>query len=146
MMSTVAAILSNKPGHVVTIDQHATILDAARLMNQHKIGALMVMRPGPAPIAGILTERDVMTRVVAQCKDPMRTLVSDAMTTPVHSCSPDTPLDEVRGAMRERRIRHVPVMDGQKLAGMVSIGDLNAHETLVLASTVESLEAYITRG
>ncbi len=154
-MSTVATILSHKnqigKDGVVTIDQHATVLDAARAMNQHKIGSVVVTCPRSANshgggIVGILTERDILTRVVALCKDPMRTLVSDAMTHPVQTCCPDTPVEELRHAMREQRIRHVPVLNDNALAGMVSIGDLNAYETLSLSSTVETLEAYITRA
>lgn len=149
-MSTVATILSHKSqigkDGVVTIDQHATVLDAARAMNQHKIGSVVVTCPRSSGIVGILTERDILTRVVALCKDPMRTLVSDAMTHPVQTCCPDTPVEELRHAMREQRIRHVPVLQDNSLAGMVSIGDLNAYETLSLSSTVETLEAYIARA
>jgi CBS domain-containing protein len=160
-MSTVATILGHKGTNVVTIDQHATVLDAARAMNQHRIGSVVVTCPkssgasssgasssgaSSAGIVGILTERDILTRVVALCKDPMRTLVSDAMTHPVQTCTPETPVDEVRNAMREQRIRHVPVLQDQALAGMVSIGDLNAYAALELTSTVETLEAYIARA
>ncbi len=145
-MSTVATILSHKGSNVVTIDQHATVLDAARAMNLHRIGSVVVIRPGGKGIAGILTERDVLTRVVAQCKDPMRTLVSDAMTHPVQTCTPATHVEELRYTMREQRIRHVPVLHEETLVGMVSIGDINAFETLSLTSTVETLEAYITRS
>lgn len=119
-------------------------------MNQHKIGSVVVTCPRAAGqnggIVGILTERDILTRVVALCKDPMRTLVSDAMTHPVRTCCPDTPVEDLRHTMREQRIRHVPVLHEDRLAGMVSIGDLNAYETLALTSTVETLEAYITRS
>lgn len=145
-MSTVATILGHKGTNVVTIDQHATVLDAARAMNQHRIGSVVVIKSGGKGIAGILTERDVLTRVVALCKDPMRTLVSDAMTHPVQVCSPATQVEELRHTMREQRIRHVPVLEHDALVGMVSIGDINAFETLSLTSTVETLEAYIARS
>ncbi len=144
-MSTVASILSGKQTNVVTIDEYASVLDAAKLMNKHRIGSVVVTR-GMNSIAGIITERDVMAKVVALCKDPANTKVSDTMTSPVLTCAPSTPIDELRRIMREQRIRHMPVFDDRGLAGMVSIGDLNAYETMALTSTVETLEAYISRS
>lgn len=144
-MSTVATILSNKQNNVVTIDEYSTVLDAAKLMNKHRIGSVVVTR-GLSSVAGIITERDIMSRVVALCKDPAATTVSDTMTSPVMTCSPSTSVDELKRIMREQRIRHMPVFDDRGLAGMVSIGDLNAYETMSLVSTVETLEAYISRS
>lgn len=143
-MSTVASLLSGKHNTVVTIDEYASVLDAAKLMNKHRIGSVVVTRG--SSIAGIITERDVMSKVVALCNDPATTKVSDTMTSPVMTCSPSTGVDELKRIMREQRIRHMPVFDDKGLAGMVSIGDLNAYETMALVSTVETLEAYISRS
>jgi CBS domain-containing protein len=131
---------------VVTVVEHDSVLDAAKVMNTHKIGSVVVLSRDGGSVAGILTERDVLTRVVAQVRDPRTTNARDVMSSPVQACCPTTHLDEVREIMRARRIRHVPVLDGDKLCGMVSIGDLNAFQTRSLTSTVETLEAYIARA
>ncbi len=142
---TVASILRDKGNRVHTIPPHATILDATRAMNDARVGSIVVSRGGK--IEGILTERDLLTRVLAVENDPRRTLVRDVMTTDVLTCSPETSIDELRVLMHERRIRHVPVKDGSgRLCGLVSIGDLNARRAGELAATVETLEMYITRG
>src|SRR5450432_1286184 len=124
-MSHVREILRSKVPEVWTIHPNATVLEAASLMNKHKIGALVVAEDGQ--VLGMFTERDVLQRVVAKQREPANTKVVDVMTTEVVCCSPDTKLDEARGAMKNRRIRHLPVVgeDG-KLLGLISIGDLNA--------------------
>ncbi len=146
-MSTVSSILrfkgSSKPT-LVTISPSATVLQAAQVMNQHRIGSLVVTEANQA--AGIITERDVLTRVVAMGLDPAETRVSQVMTTPVLCCSLDSPASELRSTMRDRRIRHVPVVEGSRLIGMVSIRDLNVAEAEVLVRTIATLEEYITRG
>ncbi|MBX3356858.1 MAG: CBS domain-containing protein [Phycisphaeraceae bacterium] len=146
-MSTVREILRQKDASkpsLVTISPAANVLQAAKVMNQHRIGSLVVAEADKP--AGIITERDVLTRVVAMALDPAATPVSAVMTTPVLCCSLESPVSELRGTMRERRIRHVPVVDGGRLIGMVSIGDLNVAEAEALVRTITTLEEYITRG
>jgi CBS domain-containing protein len=141
-MSTVRDILTRKGNQVFTIGPQATILDAACLMNEHKIGCVLVMHNDE--IAGILTERDLLERVVAQCRQPDRMLVREAMTTDVLYCRPHTEIEEVRSIMRDYRLRHLPVVDLQgTLHGMVSIGDLNAWEVQVQEATITVLTEYI---
>lgn len=130
---------------VVTIAPEATARDAARLMSDRHVGALVVTDPS-GRMAGIVTERDVMRRLVAAAKPPDTTTVGEIMTRAVISCTPQTPLDEVRRIMRERRIRHVPVLENGRPTGMVSIGDLNAALNQDLIVTVRAMEAYITQG
>jgi len=142
---TVANILKDKGNRVHTISPQATVLEATRAMNDARVGSIVVSRGGK--IEGILTERDLLTRVLAVEKDPRTTLVREVMTTDVLACMPDTTIDELRVLMHERRIRHVPVKDGGgRLCGLVSIGDLNARRAGELAATVETLEMYIARG
>ncbi len=141
-MATVRDILSRKDTHVFTVGKHATVLDAALLMNEHRIGALVVLEAGR--VIGIVTERDVLQRVVAGQRDPKYTLVAEVMTGEVACCTLATPLGEVRGAMKNRRIRHLPVVDGdQQLLGMVSIGDLNAFEASDAEHTIYLLQEYL---
>ncbi len=141
-MSHVREILKCKGPQVWTIHLKATVLEAASLMNKHKIGALVVTEDGQ--VLGMFTERDVLQRVVAKQREPANTKVVDVMTTEVVCCSPDTKLDEARGAMKNRRIRHLPVVgeDG-KLLGLISIGDLNAQAQAENELTIFLLDEYI---
>lgn len=141
-MSTVSDILSTKGNHIHSIEPGTTVLDATLLMNEHKIGSLLVMEG--ERMAGILTERDILTRVVVERLDPSDTLVGNVMTREVVCGRPYTSIDEARGVMKNRRLRHLPIMsDDGLLLGLVSIGDLNAHETSSKEMTIHFLEEYI---
>jgi CBS domain-containing protein len=144
MLITVAEVLRNKGVGARTIEPSASVLDSARLMNEHRIGSLIVTE-GPC-VVGIITERDLLTRVIARELPPALTPVGDVMTTPVLTCTPTTSLDELRWLMRSRRIRHVPVVEDNRLIGVISIGDLNMAETQTLSETVKYLESYICSG
>jgi len=160
-MKTVAQLLANKKNwnegdhgnnrieHIQTIAQTASILDAANAMNEHHIGSLIVM-DSSNKLAGIITERDILTRVVTAQLDPKTTQVAKAMTTKVISCTTETSLDEARHLMTDCRIRHIPVIDhtknDQSLAGMISIGDLNAATNADLSIEVKTMRQYITTG
>ena len=125
-----------------TVGDGTTALDAARLMNEQRIGSLLVIDQ-KGTLVGIFTERDMLTRVVAAEASPGGVAVSEVMTSPVLTCEPGTRLEELRQVMRDKRIRHVPVVDNGRLEGMVSIGDLNIAENETLVETIRSLEAYI---
>lgn len=144
-MPTVADLLKTKGSQVFTVDELATVLDAAREMNAKRVGALVVTRGGDRRVAGIFTERDILTRIVAGERDPKTTRVRDTMTPDPIVCTPGTDLDQVRAVIRERRIRHIPVVDQDELRGMVSIGDLNQIEVRILAETIQYLEQYAVR-
>jgi len=141
-MATVRDILAVKGSHVLSIGPEATVLDAALLMNEHKVGSLLVMSGGQ--LIGIITERDILHRVVVPRRDPGVTPVLDVMTTEVICCQPHTELDEARGVLKNRRIRHLPVVDeAKRLCGLISIGDLNAHEAHDYEYTIHVLHEYI---
>jgi CBS domain-containing protein len=141
-MATVQDILAVKGTHVQSIGPDATALDAALLMNDHKIGSLMVLDGGR--VVGIITERDIMQRVVAGRRDPAGTPVRDVMSAELVCCQLCTPLDEARGVMKNRRVRHLPVVDDQgQLLGLISIGDLNAHLARDQEVTIHVLNEYI---
>lgn len=145
-MGTIGDILRAKGGTVFRVAPDAPLLDAVRVMNDARIGSVLVA-DARGTVAGILTERDLLTRVLAVGATPSSLRVQDVMTSDVVWCTPDTRIDDLRSTMRSRRIRHVPVRDARGvLCGMVSIGDLNAHETAELTVTVASLEQYIARG
>jgi CBS domain-containing protein len=131
---------------VVTIGREATAFEAARKMNEHHIGALVVTKDGAGEVVGIFTERDLLKRVVAESRRPEETRVGEVMTEDVIVCTPDTPVDGIRQTMREKHIRHMPVVDERgRVIGMISIGDLNLAETKVLTETISYLEQYMTR-
>lgn len=141
-MATVREILANKGSHVMTVGPEASVVDAATLMNDHKIGSLIVLDQGR--VVGMFTERDVLRRVVGERRDPTMTRVCDVMTGEVVCCRPETDLDEARSAMKTRRIRHLPVVDGgEQLLGVISIGDLNGHMVNHQEQTIHLLQEYL---
>ena len=141
-MPTVRDVLASKVNGVESTTPDATVLEAVHQMNEHKIGALVVMDGGQ--VVGMFTERDVLRRVVGDERDPRATRVGQVMTSKVVCCGPDADLDEVGTLMKNRRIRHVPVCgDSGKLLGMVSIGDLNAVNTSTQEATIHFLNEYI---
>jgi CBS domain-containing protein len=141
-MSLVRELLERKGLHVLTIGPSSSVLQAALLMNEHRVGSLVVV--DDERVVGIFTERDVLRRVVAERRDPEVTRVGEVMTTAVVCCSPETTVDEARGVMRDRRIRHLPMADADgRLLGMISIGDLNAQLQAAQEQTVFLLTEYI---
>jgi len=148
-MQTVSQLLEHKPHNTVyTIGQGRSVLDAAELMNSHRVGALIVTDT-LGHIAGIITERDILTRVVTERLDPAATIVHDIMTRDLITCSPSTPLEHAREIMTKRAIRHIPITnpgDSTTLHGLISIGDLNAAVNQDLTIEVLSLREYITQG
>jgi len=142
-MPIVRDVLAAKREQLHTIGAHATVLEATREMNRHKIGALVVTEDGDQ-VVGIFTERDVLMRVVAEEVGPSEIKVGDVMTKDVICCSPSDDLDEVSAIMKSRRIRHVPVCgrDGRVL-GMISIGDVNAQYASNAEQTIHFLNDYI---
>jgi CBS domain-containing protein len=141
-MPTVRSVLASKLQGIESTTPEATVLEAVHQMNEHKIGALVVM--DGERVAGIFTERDVLRRVVGDEKNPAETRVGQVMTSKVVCCDPDADLDEVATLMKNRRIRHVPVCNGDgRLLGMVSIGDINAAYTSDQEATIHFLNEYI---
>jgi len=146
-MPTASRILEDKARNtgagVVTVTPETSVLQAAVLMNKHHIGALMVTDARGRTV-GIFTERDVLTRVVAEGRLPELVQVKDVMTRDPIVCATDTTMDEIRRIMRDRRIRHLPVVSDDGLVGLISIGDVNAAETRELTETVLYLEQFMS--
>lgn len=142
-MATVREVLSRKGEQVFTVGREATVLEAALLMNEHKIGALVVTDGGR--VLGMFTERDILRRVVGERREPAATAVGDVMTTELVCCTPETTVEEARGAMKNHRVRHLPLVDdARRLHGLVSIGDLNAFESTTQEETIYLLQEYIS--
>jgi CBS domain-containing protein len=141
-MATVRDLLAVKGSHVLTVSPGATVYDAAVLMNEHKIGSLVVFDEGR--VRGIITERDVLQKLVGERRDATKTPVHEVMTISVVCCRPYTTVDEARTVMKNRRIRHTPVVDDDgNLQGLISIGDLNAHQANAQEMTIHLLQEYI---
>jgi CBS domain-containing protein len=136
-------VLAAKGREVVTLPGSATVVEAARLMTERGIGCVLVADAPAAPPAGVFTERDVLRRVVAAGRDPAATALRDVMTTPIVTCSPDTLLDECAAVMTGRRIRHLPVVEGGALAGVVSSGDVMAFRVAAQETTITYLSSYL---
>jgi CBS domain-containing protein len=142
-MATARDVLATKGSHVLSVSPGASVLDAALLMNEHKVGSVVVLDAGR--LVGILTERDLLQRVLARRLDPSATSVAEVMTSELLCCRPHTTLDEARGVMKNRRIRHLPVVDEDgRLGGLISIGDLNAFCAHDLEVTTYFLHEYIS--
>ena len=140
-MVTVKEILERKGEEVASIDQDATVLDATHAMNDKHIGSVVVCHGDK--VKGIFTERDVLCRVVAEGRDPRSTRVAEVMTTPVACCSPETTMEECVGVMTEKRIRHLPVVEEDRLVGIVTSGDILAREKQEHMKTIKYLKEYL---
>jgi CBS domain-containing protein len=138
-MPAIRDILASKGSNVLSIPPDTTALEAAELMNTHRVGSLVVMDGGR--VIGMFTERDILTRVVVARRDPGETAVREVMSTKVICGQPQTKLDEARLAMKDRRIRHLPVVGEMgQLLGLISIGDLNAYDANSQESTIHYME------
>ena len=121
-MSALRSILDEKKVPVQYVGPQATAHDAVAKMCQHHIGSLLV-EENDEPI-GIISERDIMTRLVLEHLDPKTTSVRDIMSKDVLCIDPDHEPEQVMALMTERRVRHLPVVEGGKVVGIISIGDL----------------------
>jgi CBS domain-containing protein len=107
---------------VITIDENLTVKEAAEVMNKFEIGCLIAVRKGKA--IGIITERDLLKRVVAEARDANKTKVKDVMSSPLVVVEPSTDLEEAIRLMFQMKIKKLPVVDGKRLVGLVSLTDI----------------------
>jgi CBS domain-containing protein len=119
-MATLREVVKDR--QMYSIATSATVLEAARFMKDHNVGALPVMRDGD--VVGILSERDIMNRVVAAGRTPGTTAISEVMTANPRSVAADETVEECLFIMREFGFRHLPIMDGKELKGLVSLRDI----------------------
>ena len=141
-MTTAADIVKSKADSAVyTIAPTASVFDAVTLMAQKNIGALVVVEL--EQVVGIVTERDVARNAVLLERSPRETPLRDIMTTSVMGVPPQRTSEECMALMTEHRMRHLPVMDGGRLAGVVSIGDLVKGIISEQKFIIEQLEHYI---
>ena len=145
MSTTVGDLLRIKGTKVETITAAETVLEAIRRMSEKHIGCLAVVTKA-GKLSGILSERDVLWKIVAAGKSPKTQTVKDAMTPlkQMDTVTPAQTVEECMGLISGRRHRHLPVLEGGKLLGMISIGDVVKFLLDAQQATIQSLEKYIT--
>jgi CBS domain-containing protein len=141
-MLTLSQLLDRKGRVVISIGPDEPVLDAVRSMAEKHVGALLVLEPG-GHVAGIVSERDYARKVVLQGRSSADTPVRAIMTTAVISAPPEATLHDAMRIMTERRIRHLPVMAGERLDGVLSIGDLVKAVMEMQQLEIDALQAYI---
>lgn len=141
-MKTIAQVIEGKTGPVATVEADNTVVSALRVMANRGIGAVLVTDNGA--LAGIFSERDYARKVVLQGKDSSSTPVRDIMTSKLIHVTPDMTVDHAMQLMSDKRIRHLPVLDGAgSLVGVVSIGDLVKETIEYQQYLIKQLESYI---
>jgi CBS domain-containing protein len=140
-MTTVRHQLERKARAIFTIDPEAPVLEAIRAMAAHHVGALLVMQG--ETLRGIVSERDYARKVILLGRSSADTPVCDIMSTPVITVSPDTTVQTCMQLVTDRRVRHLPVVDGARVVGIVSIGDLVKAVMAEQQQHIEQLEHYI---
>jgi CBS domain-containing protein len=140
-MTTVQRLLEGKGRAIHSVEPQAPVLDAIRLMAEHGVGALLVMKG--AALEGIVSERDYARKVILRGRSSADTPVRDIMSAPVLTVSLDDTVQRCMQLMTERRVRHLPVVDGGRVIGVVSIGDLVKAVIAEQQQQIEQLESYI---
>lgn len=140
-MTTVRDLLQHKGNEVLTIDADETVREAAKRMNQARVGALVVV--DSMGMVGIFTERDILIRIIADSRSPDTTRVREVMSSQVAYCTPDMSIAECQELMSRRRMRHLPVLEDGQLTGIISTGDIMAHEVAQQQVTIEYMHEYI---
>jgi CBS domain-containing protein len=143
-MVTVRELLENKGGVVLTIAPSDSVYDAIKLMAEKSVGALVVM--DGADLVGIVTERDYARKVVLQGRSSRKTACRNIMTGDVLVVSPERTLDECMALMTDKHIRHLPVIENDRLVGIISIGDCIKAIVSKQEFIIEQLENYIRSG
>lgn len=141
-MNTIRNLLKAKGTKVYSIEPDATVYDAIRLMAEKGIGALMVTEG--EKLVGVMSERDYARQVILKGRASQSTPVRDIMTSKVFTVNPADRVQACLALMTDKRIRHLPVLEGDKLVGVVSIGDLVRVIIEDQRSTIEQLTAYVS--
>ena len=138
---TVRSVLKAKGGAVWSVSPETSVFDALLLMAEKDIGALIVVSEGR--LVGMFSERDYARKLVLHGKSSRDTLVREVMTSPVVTVAPEQTVQECMRIMTHHRIRHLPVLDGDRLEGVISIGDLVNSIISAQAETIHQLSSYI---
>jgi CBS domain-containing protein len=138
---TVGAILHHKGTDVFTISPSATVFEAIQMLARKNIGALPVVEGGR--VVGIFSERDYTRKVALEGKSSRAMLVREIISTNVISANPESTIDECLRLMTDKHIRHLPILDNEKMVGFISIGDLVNWVISAQSATLDQMEAYL---
>ncbi|MBT8040699.1 MAG: CBS domain-containing protein [Xanthomonadales bacterium] len=140
-MSTLSEVLERKGGSVVTVSCDSTVRDAIQKMSNANIGAVVAVENDKA--IGIFTERDYLRKIALEGRSSTDTAISEVMSSPLITATPEESSRDAMGTMTERRCRHLVIMDEEEMVGIVSQGDLVKHLLLQKEAEVEQLSGYI---
>lgn len=140
-MNTLRQLLQTKGSAVYSVTPESSVFDALKLMAEKNVGALLAIADGR--IAGIMTERDYARKVILFGKSSRDMMVREIMSEKVLMVQPGQTVEECMALMTNKRVRHLPVMDGDKLIGLLSIGDLVKEVIADQEQTIRQLEHYI---
>lgn len=140
----IADVLRTKGGTVATITPETSVSGLLNELSMHNIGAMVVVSSDG--VVGIVSERDVVRKLHERGNDLLGLPVSEIMTTMVATCTPADTVDHLSALMTTKRVRHIPVVEGNRLVGIVSIGDIVKQRMEELESEQRALQDYITRG
>jgi CBS domain-containing protein len=142
MSEKIASILNSKDSRIWSTNPEATVYDAIALMADKSIGALLVLSEGE--LVGVISERDYARKIILHGRSSKDTHVREIMTSPPITVTPEHTVDECMRIVTEHRVRHLPVLDQDKLVGVISIGDLVNAIIEAQAHTIHQLHTYIT--
>ena len=141
-MTTVRHVLETKGRNVWSVSPDATVYEALKVMADNNVGALVVLAGDQ--LKGVISERDYARKVILKGKFSRETPVSEIMSTDVVTVRPEQSIEECMALMTDKRIRHLPVLEGEKLSGVISIGDVVKAIISDKEFTIKQLENYIT--
>ena len=140
----IGAILTQKSDEIFSVSPETTVHDAVAMMDEKNVGALLVMKDDK--LVGMLSERDYTRKVMLRGKKSSDTKVSEIMSTNLTVAHPNEGVEECLRVMTDKRFRHLPVLDGERVVGVISIGDLVKHVISCQSAAIAHLENYIHGG
>lgn len=141
MDTRLGTILRDKPQALYTVAPDATVQEAVKTMAEANVGCIVIM--GDGKLQGLFTERDLMTRVIGAGREPTETPIRDVMTSAIATVTPKITVGEAMALCTERRLRHLPVYDGDTMLGIISAGDLTKWAISEQEHTIDELSRYI---
>lgn len=139
----VGKILQSKGAEVFSVSEENSLAEAVDVLTERNIGAVVVKNRAGA-VVGILSERDIVRRLKREGAAALDAKVADCMTAKPHTCTPDHTIDDLMGVMTAKRIRHIPVVNGDKMVGLVSIGDIVKRKIEETELEAAALKQYIS--
>jgi CBS domain-containing protein len=141
---TIDAILAQKGSEIFSVSPDATVFEAVEIMANRNVGALLVIQD--AKLVGLISERDYTRKVMLRGKRSRETQVREIMSTDLTVVSPREPVENCLRMMTDKRVRHLPVLDGETIRGVISIGDLVKWVIATQSAAIAHLEMYISGG